>query len=320
MPRRSHARGLQIDAMAARLIIRFLPAAAGLVLMLGASNGAVAKDPVSTFLDGLFAPKETIAPPDPAARVAPATTAARAGQSHPSRSAAAGAAHPLPPRRPAELAGSTVPPAGADAAVPTGATTPIAFVEPPRTQIAALPATPEAAVEELNGYFNGITTLVGDFIQFGGDGRRYEGTLYLQKPGRVRFEYKPPATLEVIADGQSVAVRDRRLATQDLYAIGQTPLKFLLKERVDLGRDMKVLNVVNKPDAIRVTVEDRATFGGTSRITLTYDPRENALKQWVVVDPQGFETTVALYNLNTRKRPDPKLFTINYERMLDTSR
>ena len=59
-----------------------------------------------------------------------------------------------------------------------------------------------------------------------------DGTLYVQRPGRLRFEYARPATLEIIADGTSVAVRDRKLATQDVYFIGQTPLKFLLKERI----------------------------------------------------------------------------------------
>ena len=65
-------------------------------------------------------------------------------------------------------------------------------------------------VDRANAYFTGLRHLVADFTQVGGDGRRLGGTLYLQRPGKMRFEYDPPATLEVIADGTSVAVRDKQ--------------------------------------------------------------------------------------------------------------
>jgi len=87
----------------------------------------------------------------------------------------------------------------------------------------------EEAIERLNAYLNSFTTLQGNFIQHAADGRRLEGRIYIQRPGKMRFEYEPPATIEVIADGTSVAVRDKRLATQDVYSLGQTPLKFLVR-------------------------------------------------------------------------------------------
>ena len=104
------------------------------------------------------------------------------------------------------------------------------------------------AITRANAYFNNTTTLVGDFVQIGADGRRSEGKLYVQKPGRLRFEYAAPATLEIVADGKSVAIRDRKLATQDLYFIWQTPLKFLLSPQIDLARDTKVLDVGSDQD------------------------------------------------------------------------
>jgi outer membrane lipoprotein-sorting protein len=172
------------------------------------------------------------------------------------------------------------------------------------------------AVATLNAYFNSFTNLQGDFIQFSPNGQRVEGKLYIQRPGKMRFDYAPPVTTEVIADGTSVAIRDKRLATQDLYSIGQTPLKFLVKERMDLARDSYVTGASTKGDILSVRIEDRSTLGGTSKITLNYDLASNTLKQWVVVDPQGYETSVSLYNLDTQRRPDPKNFVINYERML----
>ena len=91
-----------------------------------------------------------------------------------------------------------------------------------------------------------MQTLVGDFVQVGPDGGKSEGKFYLQKPGKVRFEYNPPSPIELIADGSSVVVRDRKLATQDLYPLSQTPLRFLLADRIDLLRDTNVVGVYGR--------------------------------------------------------------------------
>jgi outer membrane lipoprotein-sorting protein len=183
------------------------------------------------------------------------------------------------------------------------------------TAAAAAPLTERQIVEKANAYFNGLSTLVSDFTQVGGDGRKLTGKLYLSRPGRLRFEYDAPATLEIIADGTSVAVRDSKLATQDLYTIGQTPLKFLLSDRIDITRDLVVTDVSKEGGGVRILMEDRSTLGGVSKIALTFDPAVEALSQWRVVDPQGFLTTVALSNVERGRRMDPKLFYIEYQRM-----
>ena len=179
------------------------------------------------------------------------------------------------------------------------------------------PVDAVTAIEKANAFFNGAGTMIGNFVQVGADGHRNEGKLYVQRPGRMRFEYAKPATLEIIADGTSVAVRDRKLATQDLYLIGQTPLKFLLKERIDLARDTKVLGVSGDANAVSINIEDKATFGGTSRIRLSFDPATFMLKQWRVTDPQGYETQVSLFDLDLATKPNAALFRIDQERILN---
>ena len=140
-------------------------------------------------------------------------------------------------------------------------------------------------------FLSSAPTMVGDFVQTGADGRRSEGKIYVQKPGKLRFEYAAPAAaLEVISDGTSVAVNDRKLKTQQTYAIGQTPLKFLLQDKIDLKSDTQILNVLNSPEAMMILLDDRTTFGGTSRIRLIFDPVTYELRQWQVRDPQGYET------------------------------
>jgi outer membrane lipoprotein-sorting protein len=174
------------------------------------------------------------------------------------------------------------------------------------------PFNPYTAIEKANAYFNNAATMVGDFVQVGADGRRSEGKLYVQRPGRLRFEYAQPASLEVIADGTKVAIRDRKLSTQDLYFIQQTPLKFLLKDKIDLAKDTKVLDVTNDPNNTTIVIEDGTTLGGTSKIRLMFDPSSYQLKQWLVTDPQGYDTLVSLYNIDFKEKPDPSLFNINY--------
>lgn len=173
------------------------------------------------------------------------------------------------------------------------------------------PLDREEAMKRANAFFNVSPVMTADFVQIGADGKRSEGKLHVQRAGRLRFEYAQPATMELIADGQQVAVRDRKLNTQDLYFISQTPLKFLMKEKVDLEKDVTVEDVKIEDNGVTVFIEDKATFGGTSHVQLVFDPKTFKLKQWLVKDPQGYETQISLFNIDQAKVPDPALFKIS---------
>jgi outer membrane lipoprotein-sorting protein len=165
-------------------------------------------------------------------------------------------------------------------------------------------------VERVNAYFNAISGLTSDFTQTGPDGRKYTGKLYIQRPGKMKFEYAPPSPLEIISDGRTVAVRDKKAGTQDDYLVGQTPLKFLLRDKIDVSRDSKVVSLSQSGSEAVLVLEDRQTVGGTSRIRLTFDNCSMGLKGWVVTDPQGYNTRVAISGLNTGARPSASLFVI----------
>jgi outer membrane lipoprotein-sorting protein len=180
----------------------------------------------------------------------------------------------------------------------------------------ALDGDRRALVDRLSAYLSSVQTMVGDFVQVGPDGARTRGQFYIQKPGRVRFDYEPPSPIDIIADGQSVAVRDRTLATQDVYPLSQTPLRFLLSPRIDLLKDTNIVGVYSDATFATVVIEESQPLVGTNRLMLMFDAKDLQLRQWIVTDPQGFDTTVAVYNLDTSKRPDPSLFRINYERFL----
>ena len=176
----------------------------------------------------------------------------------------------------------------------------------------ALKPEQQAIIGRVNHYLSNTQVLSGKFVQVGPDGGRTQGDFYISKPGKVRFEYDDPSPIELIADGSSVVVRDRRLATQDVYPLSQTPLRFLLSDKVDLMRDTTLTAVYADDVFVTVVVEEKNGIVGTSRLMMMFAAKDMQLKQWTVTDPQGYDTTVAVYNLDSSRRPDPNLFKIDF--------
>jgi outer membrane lipoprotein-sorting protein len=195
--------------------------------------------------------------------------------------------------------------------------------------VPAFAATAEAAVApaetsgealaRINDYFNGIRTMSGDFIQFGPTGGRAEGSFVIARPGKVRFDYSPPARIDIIADGKSVVVRDRKRATQDVWPLSKTPLRFLLADKIDLLKDANVTDVRTEGENTIVVIQESTVFGD-GKLTLFFDTATTELKQWVVTDAQGLDTTVSVYNLQTGVKADPKMFAIDYQRVIGAER
>lgn len=227
---------------------------------------------------------------------------------------------PLPKAAPAARADIAVAELGkpmqlANKPTPTAAPTPI--IPDPRKRapgglFISFDAKQRADAAKVSAYLSSLQTLVGNFVQIGPDGSRTTGDFYMQKPGKIRFEYDEPSNISIVADGTSVVVRDRRLATQDAYPLSQTPLRFLLSDRIDLMRDTKVVAVTSDDLYTSITLEEQNPLVGTSRLMLMTSTKDNQLKQWTITDPQGYDTTVAVYNLDTTKRPDPSMFKIDF--------
>jgi outer membrane lipoprotein-sorting protein len=177
---------------------------------------------------------------------------------------------------------------------------------------AALNPQQRAIIDRINSYLSSTQILSGNFVQVGPNGQRTQGEFYIQKPGKVRFDYDAPSSIDIVADGETVVVRDRRLATQDVYPLSQTPLRFLLSDHVDLMKDTKLVAIYADDVFITAVIEEKTGIVGTSRLMIMFSAKDMQLKQWTVTDPQGFDTTVAVYNLDTSKRPDPKMFHIDY--------
>lgn len=296
-----------------------------LVLAAGLALPQPASAQVSSFLDGLFgrkeqpapAPEPEPAPAAPAPAAAPKKPVAQAPKpAKPADKATADKAAKGEATKGEAKAGAKGDPKGEAKGADPKAAAKVAAVGAPAAVVAA-EADDATVIAQANAYFNGMTTLTGTFVQIGPDGRRIGGKLTLAKPGRLRFDYDQPSPLEIVADGTSVAVKDRKLGTQDLYFISQTPLKFLLREKIDLAKDLTVNDVSNDPGGVRIALEDRSTLGGTSRIQLFFDAEVKTLSQWRITDPQGYQTTVQLSNLQKGRAVEGAAFFINYGRSED---
>jgi outer membrane lipoprotein-sorting protein len=207
---------------------------------------------------------------------------------------------PAPKRNPAAR-----PPAAATPTVPVP-------VRPPAESV-PYDGSQYPVVQKISAYLSSLQTLIGDFVQIGPDGTRTVGKFYIQKPGRVRFDYEPPSPIDVVADGSTVVVRDRNLATQDLYPLSQTPLRYLLAEQIDIARDTNLVAIAQDNAFVSLTIEEHQLLVGTHRLVLMFSAKDLQLRQWTITDPQGYETTVAVYNLDTTHKPDPDMFAITYE-------
>ena len=191
-----------------------------------------------------------------------------------------------------------------------------AFAQAPA---AAATETSGEALARINDYFNGIRTMAGEFVQFGPTGGRAEGSFVIARPGKVRFDYSPPARIDIVADGKSVVVRDRKRATQDVWPLSKTPLRFLLADRIDLLKDANVTDVRTEGDMTVIVIQESTVFGD-GKLTLFFDSATSELRQWIVTDAQGLDTTVSIYNVQTGVKADPKLFAIDYQRVIGAER
>lgn len=197
----------------------------------------------------------------------------------------------------------------------------IRVMKPLRTLLAPLvlillaaPAWAEKIpLNTISGYLNSLTTAETDFTQVNADGSIATGKLFIKRPGRVRFEYGPPDKSLVLASGGQVAVFDAKSnQPPEQYPLKRTPLNLILAENVDLGRAKMVVAHQEDKNATNVVAQDpEHPEYGTIALVFTANPV--ALRQWVITDDLGQQTTVILGALKTGTDYKAGLFNIDAE-------
>lgn len=184
------------------------------------------------------------------------------------------------------------------------------LIRPALAQAAALSARDQADLRRVEAYFNAMTTLKARFLQVAWNGASAEGTAWIWRPGRMRFDYDPPEPLLLVASHGQFMQFDRELGQPTVVPTSATPLAFLLRADLRLSGDVTVTRVERSGGFLRVTLySSRSPAEGTLTLVLAEQPME--LRQWVVVDAQRHETRVTLSQIETGSRFDPSIFEFN---------
>ena len=179
----------------------------------------------------------------------------------------------------------------------------------PQRMYQAYSAQEKANLDRISAYLNSIRTLQSEFVQIGPDGAADQGELYIEKPGRIRFAFRAPNPVTIVATGGRIYVKNARLNTVDNHDLDDTPLGLLLNEKVDLARNKAVLGVTEQDGALIVRART-STNRNNSNITLVFSAPAIELRQWTVKDNQGGITTVALQGAQTGGSLDQALFAV----------
>jgi len=198
------------------------------------------------------------------------------------------------------------------------------FLAAPALAQTRAPAPPPAALGDrdradlarIEAYLNAMTTLRARFLQIAHNGASAEGTAWISRPGRMRFEYDPPEPLLLVADAGQFLMYDRELRAPTTLLVSRTPLAILLRREVRLSGDVTVAAMERSGGFLRVTLF-RTAEPAEGRITLIFQPEPLALRQWAVTDPQGRETRVTLSRIETGPRLPAGLFQFNDPRFFE---
>ena len=178
---------------------------------------------------------------------------------------------------------------------------------PMLSHAAPLPAADQAELAQVQAYLNGVHTLKARFLQLAPDGGTNTGTAWLERPGRMRFQYDPPSPLLLVAGHGLVVFHDSELQQTSNIPLGSTPLGILLRANVQLSGDVTVTAVNHLPGEVEVTLI-RTVSPRDGSLTLVFTENPLALRQWTVLDAQHRQTRVTLYDVATGGKFAPGLF------------
>ena len=189
----------------------------------------------------------------------------------------------------------------------------LAFSLPNTQHAQAANGADAKTVAAISKHFSGVPSLKGEFVQFGPKGQQTGGKFYLQRPGKIRFDYDKPSVISVFADGKTIAINNKKLKTWDFIPLSKTPLKLLLANKIDVT-DKSIKSVKHEVDLTTIVLGNKSVFGD-SKITLMFDPKTFELRQWTITDNQGKDTSVMIFNVEKNVKLSKRLFKIDYHKI-----
>ncbi|MEN0076509.1 MAG: outer membrane lipoprotein carrier protein LolA [Paracraurococcus sp.] len=150
-----------------------------------------------------------------------------------------------------------------------------------------------ADVARAEAWLNRLTSLKARFLQIAQNGASAEGTGWIVRPGKMRFEYDPPEPLLLVASYGQFFYFDRQLKQATTLPIGSTPLGMLMRDDLRLSGDVTVSRVERGGGMLRITLF-RTGRAAEGQLTLVFAQDPIELRQWAVIDAQGQQTRVTL--------------------------
>ena len=149
-----------------------------------------------------------------------------------------------------------------------------------------------AALTRVEDYLNQLDTLQARFVQISSNGSYAEGELIVERPGSLRFDYDPPHTALLIASGLTLLYYDKELKQASFLPLWETPLWWLVRERVVLGDELQVIGVEEGLGTLSVSLRDREN-PDSGEVTLVFSDAPLVLRRWEVLDTQGIALVTA---------------------------
>lgn len=187
------------------------------------------------------------------------------------------------------------------------------FLVPALLAAFSFPAFAEKlTLDQISTYINGFTTAQSGFTQINADGSKANGTIFIKRPGRARFEYASDDAL-VMAGGGNVAIFDPKSNNPpEQFPLKRTPLNLILAAEVDLKRARMVTGFgANDSSAIVEAQDPEHPEYGSIRLFFAPDPVR--LVKWVITDGGGGETAVELGDLQLGGDFPDAYFNITFE-------
>ncbi len=184
--------------------------------------------------------------------------------------------------------------------------------------VAAMPASAQSGLSDADRailaqaqtYLQNLTAAQGTFVETGAGGQRRQGRFYLQRPGRMRFEYTNPAGLLVVSDGSNVKRYDPRLNVFRQVPLGATPLSTFLARNVRFDQGVSIDRVTRmQSGAFAITARD-ARRPNDGSVILAFAGSPLRLQEWTITDAQGSRTRTQLTTLTPASRLDGGLFRL----------
>ena len=178
--------------------------------------------------------------------------------------------------------------------------------------LAAPAAADDAALlGDIESYLNSIETLEARILQVSSENTFAEGTLFMERPGRMRIEYDPPSDVLLLADGEYLIYAEKLNQQATHIKLEDTPAAYLLSPALSFADpDLQVSDVVQDAGLISLTLAS-AKDPDSGALTLTFtEGSELSLQQWSLVDAQNVEVRVTLYDTKIGTELDDDLFRL----------